>query len=30
MILVVGATGLLGARVCERLRAEGHAFTVVD
>ena len=23
MILVVGATGLLGARICERLRAEG-------
>jgi len=25
MILVVGATGLLGTRVCERLRAEGQA-----
>jgi len=25
MILVVGATGLLGARVCERLRAEGQS-----
>jgi len=25
MILVVGATGLLGTRVCERLRAEGRA-----
>src|ERR1700674_291547 len=25
MILVVGATGLLGRRVCERLRAEGQA-----
>src|ERR1700737_4015167 len=24
MILVVGATGLLGRRVCERLRAEGR------
>jgi uncharacterized protein YbjT (DUF2867 family) len=24
MILVVGATGLLGARICERLRAEGE------
>jgi uncharacterized protein YbjT (DUF2867 family) len=24
MILVVGATGLLGTRVCERLRAEGR------
>ena len=24
MILVVGATGLLGARICERLTAEGH------
>jgi len=24
MILVVGATGLLGARICERLRAEGQ------
>jgi uncharacterized protein YbjT (DUF2867 family) len=24
MILVVGATGLLGTRVCERLRAEGQ------
>jgi uncharacterized protein YbjT (DUF2867 family) len=24
MILVVGATGLLGMRVCERLRAEGR------
>ena len=23
MILVVGATGLLGTRVCERLRTEG-------
>jgi uncharacterized protein YbjT (DUF2867 family) len=25
MILVVGATGLLGTRVCERLRAEGQS-----
>ena len=25
MILVVGATGLLGTRVCERLRAEGRS-----
>ena len=25
MILVVGATGMLGTRVCERLRAEGQA-----
>src|SRR6516225_2189704 len=24
MILVVGATGLLGTRICERLRAEGQ------
>jgi uncharacterized protein YbjT (DUF2867 family) len=24
VILVVGATGLLGTRVCERLRAEGQ------
>jgi uncharacterized protein YbjT (DUF2867 family) len=24
MILVVGATGLLGNRICERLRAEGQ------
>src|SRR6516164_9581564 len=24
MILVVGATGLLGARICERLRGEGE------
>jgi uncharacterized protein YbjT (DUF2867 family) len=24
MILVVGATGLLGTRICERLKAEGQ------
>jgi len=25
MILAVGATGLLGTRICERLRVEGQA-----
>ena len=29
MILVVGATGLLGTRVCERLRAEGRSVRAI-